>query len=140
MAENKKSFEDVEYSDSSASSRSKKINASGEKMRLTTVEVNPGKKPGFCRQLLSWRVLILILLQFSIVTIALPRSTFNMAFVCGTNKRLEAIKMTNWSAKPLPVGDRQYETNGQLLTNFSLSLEIFDEADGKYQQSVSRIV
>ena len=115
-------------------------NQTSTAMKMETGNVDPSKNPSFCRQLFSWRALILILLQLSIVTIGLPRTTFNMAFVCSTDRRLGAIKTINWSAASLPVVDHQYGTNGQLLTNSSRGLDIVDPADGQYHQSVRRFL
>ncbi|RUS75156.1 hypothetical protein EGW08_017096, partial [Elysia chlorotica] len=66
-----------------------------------------------CQQFLSWRMLFFVLLQFSIVTLGLPKSTFNMALVCSHTRRLAAIDRANSSVSS--------ELDGQLWGNSSIS-------------------
>ena len=137
MAENEISFQESKFDDSTDSHKVKITNGGEKTILMTSDDFEPGKNPSLCQQLFSWRALVLILLSFSIVAISLPRSTFNMAFVCSMDRRLEAIRITNWSAESFPVGDRQYLTNGQLLRNSSRRSSIVDAAGNRYHQNVS---
>ncbi|KAK3800388.1 hypothetical protein RRG08_052772 [Elysia crispata] len=67
----------------------------------------------------SWRLVVYIILQFSIVTLGIPRTTFNMAFVCSSTRRLEALSRMNRSGAFGPPGN-DFGTGGQFWTNFSL--------------------
>ncbi|KAK3800393.1 hypothetical protein RRG08_052776 [Elysia crispata] len=75
-----------------------------------------GAKASTCQHICSWRMLLCILLQFSIVTLSLPKSTFNMAFVCSTSRRQEVLHGMNKS------GDSA--ADGQLRGNSSLDHDI----------------
>ncbi|GFS18717.1 hypothetical protein ElyMa_006854900, partial [Elysia marginata] len=76
------------------------------------------RDPSFCQQVCSSRMLVFVLLQFSIVTCGLPRTTFNMAFVCSASRRLQALEMVNRSG-PSSLHHGQPALADQLWSNGS---------------------
>ncbi|GFO08145.1 54S ribosomal protein l4, mitochondrial [Plakobranchus ocellatus] len=61
-------------------------------------------------EICSWHAVIYLLLHFSFITLNLPRSTTNMAFVCVDSKRREILAMANASGLSTDKGQGAWAT------------------------------